>query len=52
MFLLIVFSMRVDYGMHIKNLDNSNNALLNKRKNREQTNDNGAQASGSSVTKF
>lgn len=28
-------TMRVDYEMHIKNLDNSNNPLLNKRRKRD-----------------
>jgi len=41
-------SMRVDYGMHIKALDNSNNALLNKRKKAKGTEG----GSGDQSTKF
>lgn len=44
-------SMRVDPGLHLKNLDNSSNALLNKRKKAK-----GLEAAGESsvnyLTKF
>lgn len=39
--------MRVDPGLHLKNLDNSSNALLNKRKKAK-----GSEAAGGESTKF
>lgn len=43
-------SMRVDPGLHLKNLDSSSNALLAKRK--KAKGDNGGESSMSFLTKF
>lgn len=42
--------MRVDPGLHLKNLDSSSNALLAKRK--KAKGDNGGESSMSFLTKF
>ena len=43
--------MRVDPGLHLKNLDNSSNALLNKRKKAKGL-DNAGEGSVTLLTKF
>lgn len=46
-------SMRVDPGLHLKNLDNSSNALLNKRKKAKGADNNaGGGGESSYLTKF
>jgi hypothetical protein len=44
--------MRVDPGVHLKNLDNSSNALLNKRKQAKAGGSGGGGGESSYLTKF